>query len=139
MLHHLAQTNLLTVTDPDQQSNHGSSCCRNENCSANFVYDPPLEINKYTKSHYHNLIVCLSQERLLHLFPCALPYFYLLENSIFDVIIATARPCKLTKKDDLPEWLYSTQVGKYSLLSRSIGTNAVYLLKMLQALLVWMA
>ncbi len=28
------------------------------------------------------------------------------------------------------------QVGKYSLLSRSIGTNAVYLLKMLQALLV---
>lgn len=35
--------------------------------------------------------------------------------------------------------MYSTHVGKYSLVSRSTGINAVYLLWILQALLVWTA
>lgn len=34
---------------------------------------------------------------------------------------------------------YWTHVGRYSLVSRSTGMNAVYLLWMLQALLVWTA
>lgn len=35
--------------------------------------------------------------------------------------------------------MYSIHVCKYSLVSRSMGTNAVYLLSILQALLVWIA
>lgn len=36
-------------------------------------------------------------------------------------------------------FMYSTHVGKYSLVSRSTGIKAVYLLWILQALLVWTA
>lgn len=45
----------------------------------------------------------------------------------------TLNPC------DLPWFMYSIHVCKYSLVSRSMGTNAVYLLSILQALLVWIA
>lgn len=44
-----------------------------------------------------------------------------------------------TQLYDSPTFMYSMEVGKYSLVSRSMGTNAVYLLRMLQALLVWIA
>lgn len=40
---------------------------------------------------------------------------------------------------DLLGFMYSMHVCKYSLVSRSTGTKAVYLLSILQALLVWMA
>ena len=39
-------------------------------------------------------------------------------------------------REDLQVFMYSMDVSKYSLVSRSTGTNAVYLLSILQALLV---
>ena len=43
---------------------------------------------------------------------------------------------RFINREDLQVFIYSMDVSKYSLVSRSTGTNAVYLLSILQALLV---